>query len=122
VPGLGLRLTLDVAQLDSAPGSLHSNDASSGPCAPAPTFDRAPLQVTRELMADPLSLLELGPGREHNFVAWVDTTCQGSALSIVSLMHSGDVEVRLLSRAASDDGDSAGHFGVFQLERSDCPP
>ena len=59
-----------------------------------PSFDQAPLQVTQEVFADSLSQLDLGQGRDFNLIAWVDSTCQGSALSIVSLMHSGDVEVR----------------------------
>ena len=118
--GLGLRLTLDIAALQQAPGTLSTNDAEAGRCAPQPLFDRAPLQVTPELFADPLSLLEFGATRDHNFVAWVDSTCQGSALAVVSLMHTGDVEVRLLRRGEPSDPPGPGDFGVFQLQRTDC--
>ena len=118
--GLGMRLTLDVDALQQAPGRLSTNDAETGSCAPQPLFDQAPLQVTPELFADPLSLLEFGATRDHNFVAWVDSTCQGSALAVVSLMHTGDVEVRLLRRGEPSDPPGPGDFGVFQLQRTDC--
>lgn len=119
-PGLGMRLTLDIDALASAPGQLSTNDAA-GPCAPLPEFANAPLHVTPELFADPLSQLEFGATRDHNFMAWVDSTCQGSALAVVSLMHTGEVEVRLLRRGSGGPGDTApDEFGVFQLERNDC--
>jgi hypothetical protein len=125
--GLGLRLTLDIDALDVAPGTLTTDDtAPPAPCSPLPEFDNAPLLVTPALFADPLSQLEFGGTRDYNFMAWVDSTCQGSALAVVSLMHTGQVEVRLLRRGTGAVGDtSAGdtaaeQFGVFQLERNDC--
>jgi hypothetical protein len=118
--GLGMRLTLDMDALQQAPGTLSTNDAATGRCAPAPLFDHAPLQVTPELFADPLSLLEFGATRDANFVTWVDSTCQGSALAVVSLMHTGDVEVRLLRRGDASSEPTPGDFGVFQLQRTDC--
>lgn len=120
--GLGLRLTLDVDALATAPGTLTTNDAAQpGACSPLPQFDHAPLRITPELFADPLSQLDFGATREHNFMAWVDSTCQGSALAVVSLMHTGQVEVRLLRRGTGLPGDtSPDQFGVFQLERTDC--
>lgn len=119
-PGLGLRLTLDIDALDVAPGTLSTND-TAGPCSPLPEFDSAPLRVTPEMFADPLSLLEFGATREHNFMAWVDPTCQGSAMAVVSLMHTGQVEVRLLRRGSSAPGAATpDEFGVFQLDRNDC--
>jgi hypothetical protein len=121
-PGLGLRLTLDIDALNVAPGTLTTNDGALGPCSPAPEFDRAPLLVTPQLFADPLSQLEFGSTREYNMVAWVDSACQGSALAVVSLMHTGEVEVRLLRRGNAVDTEAPGEFGVFQLQlqRSDC--
>jgi hypothetical protein len=55
-------------------------------------------------------------------VAWVDSACQGSALAVVSLMHTGEVEVRLLRRGNAVDSAAPGEFGVFQLQlqRNDC--
>ena len=116
--GLGLCLTLDIDALNVAPGSLSTNDAASGPCSPAPEFDQAPLRVTPQLFADPLSQLNFGSTREYNLLAWVDSACQGSALAVVSLMHTGEVEVRLLRRGAALDTEP-GEFGVFQLQRTD---
>lgn len=120
--GLGLRLTLDVDALATAPGTLTTNDtAPPAACSPLPDFDHAPLLVTPELFADPLSQLEFGAMRDHNFMAWVDSTCQGSALAVVSLMHTGQVEVRLLRRGTSVLGEpSPDQLGVFLLERTDC--
>jgi len=121
-PGLGLRLTLDIDALETAPGTLSTDDtAAPAPCAPLPEFDSAPLLVTPALFSDPLSQLEFGGTRDYNFMAWVDSTCQGSALAVVSLMHTGQVEVRLLRRGTGIAGDvSPEQFGVFQLERNDC--
>lgn len=118
--GLGLRLTLDIDALQRAPGTLGSDDGETGPCAPQPLFDAAPLRVTPELFTDPLSLLEFGATRAHNFMAWVESTCQGSALAVVSLMHTGDAEVRLLRSGTPLGADTPGDFGVFQLRRTDC--
>ena len=119
--GLGLRLTLDIDALDVAPGTLSTDDGESGPCSPTPEFTSAPLQVTTQLFSDPLSLLEFGATREHNFMAWVDSNCQTSALAVVSLMHTGQVEVRLLRRRlVMPDNTWLNELGVFQLERNDC--
>lgn len=118
--GLQMRLTLDIEALRSDPGTLTTSDAAEGLCAPEPTFNQAKLHVTEELFADPLSLLEFGSTRDHNFLAWVDTTCQGSALAVISLMKTGDVEVRLLRRGLSPDAETPGDFSVFQLVRNDC--
>ena len=122
--GLGMRLTLDIDALQVAPGALSTDDAEAGDCAPQALFENAPLVVTPQLFSDPLSLLEFGAIRDFNFVSWVDSTCQGSAQAVVSLMHTGDVEVRLLRRynpAEETEADSPGNFGVFQLQRTDCP-
>jgi hypothetical protein len=119
-PGLGIRLTLDIEAIQQAPGTLSTDDREAGPCAPRALFEQAPLQVTPELFSDPLSLLEFGATRDHNFVAWADSTCQGSAMAVVSLMHTGDVEVRLLRRGDPAVDPSPGDFGVFQLRRTDC--
>jgi hypothetical protein len=112
-----LRLTLDIAQITVAPGTLTSNDVN-GDCTPLAQFEQAPLMVTPELFADPLSLLEFGASRDYNFIAWVDSTCRGRTLAVVSLMHDENVEVRLL-RPGSVDRPDSNEFGVFQLTR-DC--
>jgi hypothetical protein len=115
-----LRLTLDIDQLTVAPGTLSSNDPT-GLCSPLAQFEQAPLLVTSELYADPLSLLEFGTSREYNFISWVDSTCLGRTMAIVSLMHDDNVEVRLLrpGSPASTSGPDSNEFGVWQLQR-DC--
>lgn len=111
---LGVRLTLDVAQLTSAPGAITSNDAASGACAPRRLFDEAQLRPIGELQHDPLSTLEFGEGRDYNFFAWVDSSCQSTMVAVVSLMQNGTVELRLLRPAQTAEGEG---FGLFSLER-----
>src|SRR5436853_6190157 len=41
--GMALRLTIDASALNTIPGRITSDDAKDGPCAPAPTFDKAKL-------------------------------------------------------------------------------
>lgn len=115
---LSMRLTLDISQLDSAPGTLTLDDSETGPCSPRATFAQAAIHTTPSLFADPLSELQFGRSREHNFMGWLDTECGNSALAVFSLMRDGSVEVRLLSRGS--DPSVGGDFGVFQLTRNAC--
>jgi hypothetical protein len=122
-PRLRLKLTLDTDAMTSRPGELTSDDADQGLCSAdgRPLLDHAPLRAIEELSHDPLSLLEFGDGREHNFLGWVDSTCQGTLLSVVSLMSDGNVEVRLLKPAALAPPDAPPEakpgFALFPLER-----
>ena len=132
-PILEASLELDVDALfanedpPSSPGTL-STAPDQGLCAPDPLFDEAPLRLMRSLQHDALSLLGFGQGRDHSFMAWVDSTCQGTMLAVVSLMHDDTVELRLLKPApapASDAGpDASPGFGVFRLDQSNrsCNP
>ena len=94
-----------------------------GLCASSGTvlFDNAPLRAIPELDHDPLSTLEFGEGRDYNFFAWVDSTCQGTMLSLVSLMRNDAIEVRLLKPAAMPPAEAqAAHrpgFALFTLSR-----
>lgn len=118
---LRLRLELDTDALTTRPGTLTSDDTEGGLCSPASLFDQAPLRAIPEMFHDPLSSFEFGDGREHNFFAWVDSTCQGTVLAVVSLMQNDDVEVRLLKPAADPaEGATPAErpgFGVFILKR-----
>lgn len=124
-PQLRLKLQLDTDTLTSRPGMLTTNDADTGLCSSEgrPLIDQAPLRAIEELSHDPLSMLEFGDGREHNFFAWVDSTCQGTLLAVTSLMNDGNVEVRLLKPAALPAGDAPPErkpgFALFPLERQD---
>jgi hypothetical protein len=118
---LRLRFDLDVDSLTTRPGPLTTSDATLGLCAPAPLIDHAPLRAIPEVMHDAISTAQFGDGRDLNFFGWVDSTCQGTMLSVVSLMNDGSVEVRLF-KPASLPPPGAGPearpgFGLFQLDR-----
>jgi hypothetical protein len=123
-PSLELALTLDTSKLTSEPGILHSNDAQSGLCAtptqPQALFQDVPLRAIPEVDHDALSTLTFGEGHEHDFFAWVDSTCQGTMLAVVSLMKNNQVEMRLFkpARLPPPDAPPAEQpgFAVFHLE------
>lgn len=114
-PKLRLRLTLQMSQLDTIPGTLSSDD-TAGLCAPKPLFSGADLRAIKQVQSDQLWLLDFGDGRDQNFLAWVDSSCQGTMLAVVSLMKNDDVEVRLLKPAATPDASAdAAHRPGFAL-------
>jgi hypothetical protein len=117
-----LQLRLNMSALDGIPGVISTDDGADGPCRPQSTFDEAPLRVPSKLAADPLSQLEFGDQRELNMLTWVDSSCDGTYLAVVSLLHDDRVEVRLLRGELDEIGDEGGPFGLFQLKRhsSDC--
>jgi hypothetical protein len=100
---LKLALVLDTGQLSGEPGRLTSDDLQ-GICgtadAPQVLFSNAPLRAIPALQHDVLSALTFGEGHDHDFFAWVDSTCQGTMLAVVSLMKSNYVELRLFKPAA----------------------
>jgi hypothetical protein len=106
-------------------GHFTTDDASDGLCASSGTvlLDNAPLRAIPELDHDPLSTLEFGEGRDYNFFAWVDSTCQGTLLCLVSLMRNDGIEVRLLKPAAMPPPDAQANqrpgFALFSLNRRD---
>jgi hypothetical protein len=118
-----LKLKLDTGTLNTIPGAITSNDEACGP--KTPTFYDAKLMMTEEVVNDPLSTLSFEDGQVHNIVAWVDSTCRGKMLAVVSLYKTNHVEVRLLKpgTGAVDSNDRDG-FALFQLDRSDdgCKP
>jgi hypothetical protein len=124
-PDLRLSFKLDTDALTSAPGVLSTDDAppKQGLCSAdgRPLIDQAPLRAIEELSHDALSMLEFGDGREHNFFGWVDSTCQGTMLAVVSLMNDDGVEVRLLKPAALPAPDAPPErqpgFALFPLTR-----
>jgi hypothetical protein len=107
-------------------GHFTSDDATSGLCRSGGTvlFDNAPLRAIPELDHDPLSVLEFGEGRDYNFFAWVDSTCQGTMLTLVSLMRDDGIEVRLLKPAAmpasASNAEQRPGFALFDLTRRDA--
>jgi hypothetical protein len=125
-PMLNMRMTLDTSQLDGVPGVIATDDAVRGLCTPLPLFQDAELRGVEQVAHDDLSLLEFGTGREHNFVAYVDSTCQGSMVTIVSLMKDDSVELRVLKpgrmRRAEGEPLIEPGFGIFKLrqQRGNC--
>jgi hypothetical protein len=119
-PDLRVKLTIDTDALDSTPGTLTTDDASGGPCAPVPRLSGAVLRVTETMLHDPLSTFDFGTGRDHNLMTWVDSTCEGPMLAVVSLLRNDDVEVRLMkppaTASAGTEPPQPG-FALFQLTR-----
>jgi hypothetical protein len=120
----GACLTLDADHFQNAPGFFWTSDG---------LFQAAPLRPIPQLWHDPLSTLTFGEGRIKNLL-YVATTSglvgDASAedvFAVISLMHSGDVEVRLLRGAPAiavdgSAGASPGNlFAVFTLSRQKTP-
>lgn len=124
-PGLGLRLELDVDNLTTRPGTLTTNDQTFGLCRAdgQPLFLNASLRAIEEIFHDDFSQMEFGEGHQHDFVAWVDSSCQGTMVAVVSLLTNGAVEVRLMKPAADPpEGASAEErpgFAKFYLRKTD---
>jgi hypothetical protein len=124
-PSLSLRLELDMSALTTRPGTLTSNDRTTGLCKDKdrPLFEQASLRAIPHLANDTLSQADFGEGHDHDFFAWVDSTCQGTMLAVVSLLKNDAVEVRLLKPAADPPPDSPPErrpgFALFYLERRD---
>lgn len=106
-------------------GTLRSDDADRGLCGGTsqPLFDTAPLRTIPELDHDLLRSFEFGEGRDYNFMAWVDSSCQGTMLAVISLMRNDNVELRLLKPARlappNANPELRPGFGLFHLRRSE---
>jgi hypothetical protein len=124
-PGLGLSLKLATSTLSTRPGTLSSNDAETGFCREEgrALFENAPLRAIPEMFHDSLSQLEFGEGHVQDFFAWVDSSCQGTMLAVVSLLTNGAVEMRLMKPAAEPPpnagADQQPGFALFYMEKSD---
>jgi hypothetical protein len=124
-PDLKLHLELDIDQLTTFPGTLTSSDSLTGLCSPNgdPLFRNAKLRAIEKIFHDPLSQAEFGDGHQHDFFAWVDSTCQGTMVAVVSLLTNGAVEVRLLKPMADPPSDAPADqrpgFALFYLKRSE---
>lgn len=119
-PGVRMRMRFDADQLESRPGTISTDDG---------LLTDAPLRPIPELFHDPLSTLGFGEGRERNLVYVVTPTSPQagpSLMAVVSLLHDGNAEVRLLRGApplpgttAVSDADGKQLFGVFSLSREE---
>jgi hypothetical protein len=115
---LQLQLHLDMAQLNTVPGDISTDDSDIGACAPKPLFSSARLRAPKKLESDALSAFTFEDSSLMNLLTWVDSNCDGTYLAVVSLMRDEHVEVRLLRGALDERGNEAGPFGVFKLQRA----
>jgi hypothetical protein len=121
---LKMRMTFDADHTSDRPGELSTSDGF---------LTNAPMRPITELFSDPLLMLQFGEGRDKNFIYMVDPTdpAQGPTVTVVlSLLHSGEAEVRLIRGANAIGGDASPQpadgpplFGVFsplRREMSQC--
>ena len=119
--GTSLCVTLDTDHLQDGPGSVWTSDG---------LFTAAPLRPIPQIWQDPLSTLSFGEGRLKNLVYVATATTPfadgngNDVLFVVSLMQSGDVEVRMLRGApglVAEGGTAATSggnlFAVFDVAR-----
>lgn len=122
-PPRSMCITLDTNHLQDTtppPGSISTNDG---------IFHAARMRTIPPIFADPLSTLGFGEGRLKNLVYAVDASSPvdggaSNAIVVVSLLQSGDVEVRLLQGTVlvpSDAGGGDSLFALFQLKRQSTP-
>lgn len=122
-PALRAKLTLDTSNLASEPGVLTTDDAARGLCSAQnrPLVFQAPLRALKEAFHDPISNLEFGNGHVHDFLAWVDSECQGPLLAVVSLMQNEEIELRLLKPASKPEPNAPAAqrpgFALFHLKK-----
>jgi hypothetical protein len=130
---LRMGLTLETNGLSAvtgkatSPGRLSSNDASNGLCSAQgqALFFETPLRGIPQVDHDAIGGLTFGDGHDEDFFAWVDSSCLGTMLSVVSLLRNGDVELRLFkpapTRAEAPAAERPG-FALFylRLDKNGC--
>ncbi len=119
-----LCLTLDTSHLQDTPGNLSTSDGR---------FHAVPMRSIPQIWQDPLSTLQFGEGRVKNMMYMVRASTPygdgdgNDVLAVVSLMQSGDVEVRLIRGAPDDTADGGtvstmqNVFAIFDLTRQSTP-
>jgi hypothetical protein len=120
-PSTSLCMTLDTDHLQDTPGVVSTSDGR---------FASVPFRPIPQIWQDPLSTLNFGEGRVRNLVYVASATTPyadgagDDVFFVVSLMTSGDVEVRMLRGApalANEGGTAAGTptsvFAIFDVKR-----
>ncbi len=118
---LQLGVTIDSQHLSTRPGVLWSNDAGFGLCSPSPLFDRVPIRTIQPALIDVISTVQLTPDHIQDIFTLVDSTCQGTMVSILSLIDGGSVEVRLIKpmpeKGENGTAQDKPGFGLFARSR-----
>ncbi len=119
-PALRVALTIDTNKLTTTPGILTSNDAQTGLCSAngQALFQDAPLWAIPAVDQDAVSQLSFGEGHQHDFFAFVDSSCQGTMVALVSLLKNNQVELRLFKpepHPADDTVPNQPGFTMFPL-------
>lgn len=113
--GTRMCVTLDADRLQDAPGFLSTSDGR---------FKHAPIRPIPQVWHDAVSTLSFGEGRERNVLygASPDPAVDpgGDVMLVLSLVASGDVEVRILRGAPPAPGSAPkSHiFAIFPLQRT----
>lgn len=124
--------TSELSKDGGVPAIVTSRDAAFGPCSSQqkPLFDHAPLATVGKALGDRLSGMRIGEDHEEDVVTFIDSTCSGSMVAILSLVQNGDLELRFLrpAKAASNtntdadgapaDPEQAQRFGLFVLNKT----
>jgi hypothetical protein len=117
VPDTKLCLTIDTDHLQDTPGAISTDDHM---------FGKTPMRPIPQIWHDPLSTLSFGEGRVKNLVYVTTPTTGNDVFVVVSLMQSGDIEVRLLRSAPSlaieggaPPAPQDNLFAVFALKRQE---
>lgn len=127
--GAKMRLELDADALQTFPGRIWTSQLTPpiGTASVGEQLGGERLAAIPQLAHDPLSTLSFGEGRVKNALAVAQLTSGSQLLVVLSLLQSGDVEVRLIRGTSSDafPASSTGLpqiFGVFRLskEKGDC--
>jgi hypothetical protein len=114
-------MTFDAGRIQQGPGSITTSDGS---------FAQAQLRSIPQVWHDSLSAMTFGDGRIETLMYAVEPTnlvSQQDAIAFVSLMQSGEVEVRLLrgaparSDAPRAQGAASAMFAIFRLKREQGP-
>ncbi len=118
--GTKLRLVLDADRLQTAPGQIWTSGFTSGE-----KFTAARCEVIPQMLHDPLSTLNFGEGRVKNALAVAAELGATQVFVVLSLLQSGEVEVRILRGAGTSTSTPIQPpqlFGVFRLtrEKGDC--
>ena len=117
VPDTKLCLIIDTDHLQDTPGAISTDDHM---------FGKTPMRPIPQIWHDPLSTLSFGEGRVKNLVYVTTPTTGNDVFVVVSLMQSGDIEVRLLRSAPSlaieggaPPAPQDNLFAVFALKRQE---